>query len=359
MSCVERRDRAARAARRRTARPPSRKKTHLTVAQPLELERRDDASPRRAAARPRATRRRCVAHAGAERIDERVDPALGRRRDRRLRADPPGCIAATNAVGSAGPMLIERPQQRDGVGGDPAAVAGVTHPFAGLRLHADLVDVERQRVGQRVAHRRDVRREPRRCTTTVASMFAIVQPWRTICSCTAASSVSESAPSHCGSVSGKCAPRSPSAAAPSSASQTACVERVAVGVAERTAFERNRHPAQDERPALDEPVRVEPVADAHHVRRCERCVVNSASSPASACRRIRTRAARRGRVARIATALGRSRSTPSMRAARDSSSVTRRRPRAANEAFDQQHFFFGGHRVARVACSARTRSAGA
>ena len=39
--------------------------------------------------------------------------------------------------------------------------------------------------------------------------------------------------------------------------------------------------------ARDEPMRVETVADAHHERgtTCERCVVNNASSPASACNR--------------------------------------------------------------------------
>ncbi len=43
-------------------------------------------------------------------------------------------------------------------------------------------------------------------------------------------------------------------------------EHVAVGVSERTAFERNANAAEDQRASLDEPMRIEAVADAHHPR---------------------------------------------------------------------------------------------
>ena len=60
------------------------------------------------------------------------------------------------------------------------------------------------------------------CAITVASIFSITYPSPCNSSPTCASSFRLSAPSYAGSVSGKCCPISPSAAAPSSASITAC-----------------------------------------------------------------------------------------------------------------------------------------
>ena len=63
-------------------------------------------------------------------------------------------------------------------------------------------------------------------------------------------------------------------------------EHVAVGVAERTALERDANAAEDERAPLDEPMRVEAVTDAHHP---------TLASSAARSRRISSRARDVGR----------------------------------------------------------------
>ncbi len=60
------------------------------------------------------------------------------------------------------------------------------------------------------------------CATTVLSMLPICQPCARTRRAASCNSTTESAPRNCASVSGKCVPMSPSAAAPSSASVMAC-----------------------------------------------------------------------------------------------------------------------------------------
>ena len=144
---------------------------------------------------------------------------------------------------------------------------------------------ERQRLSaQRVAHRRDVRRElrplddDRRIDVGDRANRPHAARPRT------PSSVSESASFQRGSVSGKCSPRSPSAAAPSSASQIACVS---ASPSEWPSGPRSNgiaHAAEHERATFDQPVRVEAVTDAHHVARTAERSSNTACARATSSR---------------------------------------------------------------------------
>ena len=104
----------------------------------------------------------------------------------------------------------------------------------------------------------------------------------------ARSSASESAPRQRSSVSGKCSPMSPRPAAPSSASITAWVSTSASEWPGEAQLARDRHAAEDQRPARREPVRV--VADRRRASLGSR-IRRPRSAPAAA-RGARTRRAR-------------------------------------------------------------------
>ena len=98
----------------------------------------------------------------------------------------------------------------------------------------------------------------------VASMFATTKPAAATFAIAARSSARLSASAVDGaSVSGKCRPMSPSAAAPSSASRDRVQQHVGVGVPVEPAFERDFDAADDQFPPDDQRVHVEALPDSH------------------------------------------------------------------------------------------------
>ena len=121
------------------------------------------------------------------------------------------------------PAVCRALERRDRHRRRPLAAADEAHPLAGRRLHVDAP------AGARARRRARRGSRPGRARASAAR----ARRWRRRCRSrsrarrgrrpTVRSSSSESAPAKRGSVSGKCWPMSPSPAAPSSASITACV----------------------------------------------------------------------------------------------------------------------------------------